>query len=623
MNKIIRLSMLVLYVLFLFASPVLAVTLPKADRSGAVRLFAEAIETFLAGNDNEIQHLLDETLVKNPYFIDAYLLRALSLRRQGRLTVADRHLASYLEVQQADEGVRRIRNQIQAESQSIEKLLRGEFYPDQFLLLQTTPFQSFGLPFWRVPSFESPHQPIQAFGKFFVSDPAKKRIHIFDTQEKKGSCSVTFNTPSPPRAILPLREDSFLVIDEKGHVLKGNSKAKTLTATDFPVLPVSRLADAAWVAVDQVLVADWQERSLRLCRLSTGAVLSEWTPSSPEEQPLFDPVALSIWGPYLAVADRGNGAIFLLQLPELRFIRSIPLKGPRDVLFFGDAHSAAILDDEGKITICDLLEGTVVQIVNEENPSRKLWALFSENETLKALTFDAREIYQWSPLFTSKQWPLFIVIRDFDVVQNETSEVLQFEIEPFGPQTHLMSTMVPVAGATWLDKALEPRVGPLKETIKDDVPFLLTATADHASDLPLLRLPEDGLSDSFIDKVSDLRPSGLVLDGMFHLSVPEANLLLSYCLVRGIPIHLWAHHVPTELEMRLVRATGGSTFFSSELMGLVRQKEHVLSVEIPLQKDLLPEGRLAPSLFALYIDAGVFSGRSWFPLSNPSRIKPR
>lgn len=595
-------------------TPALAVTLPVADRVGAARLLVEAGATYLQGDDERVLSLLDEALQKNTYLIDAYLLRSLVYRRQGRMREAREQLSSFLEVQVGDEVAERIRAQIVLEEEAIDRLIVGQLGPNAYLRLQTTPSLAFGLSPWRIPSMEAPHQPVLSFGRLYLSDPPQKKVHILSPRGESAPQVRSYALSNAPRSVLPLGNDAFFVLDDKGFLYRGDVASETLTLAAPDSLPLVDPSDAVPVAADLLALADWRERRIVLSRPSSRSIDKEWSPSSSKERALFDPLALSAWGPYLAVVDRGNQCLHLLELPSLHLLRTFAVDSPLDVLLLGGPRRAAVLTSVGEVLICDLLQGQTVETLVSEPPSRELWALFGEQTSFQALSFDGRKLVQWSPRF-SVTWPLFLVSETLSVQIQGDLPVLNLQIEPFGPQAHLISAMAPSVSAAWLDKALQPRTSPLQERTKAELPLLITERSDLPSDLPSLLVAKDSLSVALLLKeLSERHPSGIVLDGTMELNEEKARLLLGYCLFRGIPIHLWARQVPTAIQMRLVEGTEGQLLFSEEIKGFVKQRERILNVQIPLQRDLLPEGRLSSSLFALYLDAGVFFGKNWLPL---------
>ncbi|QVL37454.1 hypothetical protein [Aminirod propionatiphilus] len=606
-------------VFFACVTPALAVTLPVADRVGAARFLVEAGTAYLQGNDEQVFSLLDEALQKNTYLIDAYLLRALAYRRQGRMEKAREQLSSFLEVQAGDEVAERIQAQTMLEEEAIDRLIFGRFWPDAYLRLQTTLPLAFGLSPWRIPAMEAPHQPVLAFGHLYLSDPPKKKVYVLSPLGENTPQVRRYSLPHSPRAVLPLGNDVFLVLDDKGNLYRGDLASETLALASSGAIPLVAPSDAVPAAVDLLVLADWGERRILLYRPSSGSIEKEWFPPLSKERALFDPLALSAWGPYLAVVDRGNQCLHLLELPSLRLLTTLAVDSPLDVLLLGGPSRAAVLTSTGEVLICDLLQGKTVETLVAEPPSRELWALFGERTSFQALSFDGRKIVRWSPRFNAT-WPLFLVSGPLSVQNQGDLPVLHLQIEPFGPQAHLISAMAPSISAAWLDKALQPRISPLQERIKEELPLLITEESDLPSDLPSMLVERGTLSSALLLRdLAERRPSGLVLDDNLELREDEARLLLGYCLFRGIPIHLWARQVPTAVQMRLVEGTGGQLLFYEEIKGFVKQEERIINVQIPLQRNLLPEGRLSASLFALYLDAGVFFGRNWLPLWGSAR----
>ena len=617
LSRFVSSFLLFLFVILRGTSPLSAVTLPSADRVGASLHFTRAQELFLEGSDKDVLHEINEALGKNPYLIDAYLLRALTYRRLGLLEEAEKQIASYLEVNIGDEVGLRIQRQIVKERQTVDLLLRGEVCPDRFYFTEMPIGRALGLAFWKTLSFQSPHQPVQAFGRLYCADTRNRQVLIISLNGQGKDLLQVYDVPQIPRAVLPLSEETFLVVDEEGRFLQGNLNQKELGSSSLPSLPVRQASDILLVARDRLAVADWSRRRVLLWELSSGKILKEWTPKERENQALFDPAALAVWANRLVVADRGNDRLHLLTLPDLSELGVVAVPKPRDILFYRDPGRILLLDEDGYLSVFDLHEGKSLRVLNETYPNRDLWSLFSYDQVIWAITFNGKRIVTWTPVYSDPQWPLFVIPHSFKLQAEEETPCLNLTLNIAGPQVSLVGDLAPALSATLLNKALEPRYGSITVTTQKDLPLLITDNQDRPSNLPRLVLSGERLAPSFFADLSDMEPPGVVLDGAFPLKHGDAQSLLAFCLINGLPVHLWATDVPSSLALRLLNATGGDLLFLTELNDFITQRQWALDVRIPLLSHLIPEGRLSSSLLALYLDAGAFSGRTWFPFVLP------
>ena len=92
----------------LFAFPVYAAEVPRADLDEAERYFNNAYVHFMRRDYREAQIYLDHAINENTYMVDYYMLSALNLNRMGDIDGSMSALRSYIEVRPLDESAPRI-----------------------------------------------------------------------------------------------------------------------------------------------------------------------------------------------------------------------------------------------------------------------------------------------------------------------------------------------------------------------------------------------------------------------------------------------------------------------------------------------------------------------------------
>ncbi len=92
----------------LFALPVYAAEIPRADLDEAERYFNNAYVHFMRRDYREAQIYLDHAIQENTYMVDYYMLSALNLNRLGDIEGSMSALRNFIEVRPLDESAPRI-----------------------------------------------------------------------------------------------------------------------------------------------------------------------------------------------------------------------------------------------------------------------------------------------------------------------------------------------------------------------------------------------------------------------------------------------------------------------------------------------------------------------------------
>ena len=132
-----------------------------------------------------------------------------------------------------------------------------------------------------------------------------------------------------PAAALPVGDGTFFVFGVDGEVHSFSAVSGQDISMDLRGRVDSHVADACWLSEAEFTMADPVARSVDFYDRESLRHLASWSP--PEGDMLFEPVGISRYANWLAVADRGNGRVYLLDAVSRRefFFAEVPM--PRDI----------------------------------------------------------------------------------------------------------------------------------------------------------------------------------------------------------------------------------------------------------------------------------------------------
>ena len=136
-----------------------------------------------------------------------------------------------------------------------------------------------------------------------------------------------------PVVVLPLVPSESLLLQKNGEVrsIKFDFTSNKITSREEARLQVN-VSDAALIDSTLMVVADRTGQSIRFYGLPSMGETAEWRPTdSDTTEKLFEPVAIATYGPFIAVADRGNNRVFVLDSYTLSTRDVFDVELPRDV----------------------------------------------------------------------------------------------------------------------------------------------------------------------------------------------------------------------------------------------------------------------------------------------------
>lgn len=612
-----RTILIVLAVLFFGRGTVLpsvGAELPRAQLDESERHFTRAYAYFLDRDYWSTLDYLDRALKANTYLVDYYLLKGLTVERTGDFDGARKALASYLEVRTLDRTAPRILNCILAQERLLRAILgplplasRWQFSrPDlqrEWECGFFRPFNVVGL--GKVEALDS---------ALCLSDTLGDKIYLSGGEGRFRSVPV-----DSPAVTLPLGDGTFFVFGSSGDVFSFFDLPGENISLDLRGRIPSHVVDASWLSEGEFAVADPVARAVDFYDRETLQSLASWTPQ--EGEMLFEPVGISRYANWLAVADRGNGRVYLLETVGRRESFYVKVDMPRDVLWSplgelfvltekGEIFRAGIDFDRREIRNLDRLEVGLEDVWSLfHSPHGDLYGLdISASKLFKAVMLPSRDAGQgFLGLFNP------VLALDKDKESFLVDATLGFPFVSYFRNTHA------VAHSVWNDRAIPssmhwmPRAPldalllhrPLKSG-SVPTPSLRSARVEGGRDVRIALPPLWSLHRGTLTNV--------IVDSSISLSPEDLLYLARFCLENGLRLDVWAREIPSLALTRVSAFTGGTTVFSLAQPPRVSPPWSRVRIRIPLPRELSSSGYPSRSMLAVYLDIGLVQMKGWIPL---------
>ena len=605
-----------------------AAEVPRAQLDESERFFTRAYTYLMERDYWDTLDNLDRALRVNTYLVDYYLLSALALQRTGNGDEARTALANYLEVRPLDTAAPRIaRNLVEQ-----DRLLRSVLGPRPLDLrwqlsepdLQTEWDLGFTRPF-NVRGLGK----VEALGKSLcIADTLGDRLYVLPNG---GRAFQTIEAPRPAVAF-PMGDGTFTLFGENGEVrfLERPTGAGAEAPLENRLLGKinATVTDAEWLSENEFAVSDPIARNIAFFnRLdltgedSTATPFADWIP--PEAEMLFEPVALDRYADWLAVADRGNGRVYVLSLPvgmadrfffaDVGRVRDV-LWSPLGELFAlteaGDIFRLDVDFAEGKITVGEPLWKGLDDA----------WALFpAEEGNLYCLTVAGAKLYKAAMLPSRSVSLGFLGIYHPTVALEANRESFLIDATLTAPFASYLKNAPLVVQSIWNERTVRANAWWKRQPAFDGL--LIHRALPQGQALPLNVRPAQVERGIDIGRV--LPPlwtlhketlTNIVVDTSIPLSADDILILTRFCLLNGLELDLWARTTPSLTLTRASAFTGGTTILSLRNAVELQAPRTRLQIQIPLPYELSSSGYPGRSMLAVYLDAGLMQTRAWIPL---------
>lgn len=598
-------------------------TTPAVDREAAEASFLEAYDHYINNRMWSSIRKFNESLEHNVYFVDAYFMRSLAYRRLGRLPDAISEMRYYLEVRQDDPRASTILDSMVQEWESIKRSSAPDGVAPHFYFTSHTMQTLFDVK----PTTKLALRGLQGLGKItsdssgvIICDTYGDAIWRFDTSGIKPPLEIE---AARPVVMLPISPSRALLIQKSGDISSVVYDVEVGSA-DIELLGnvAANASDAEMIDSTMMAVADRTDQSVRFCGLPSTGETAEWRPDDSEETAkLFEPVALAAYGPFLAVADRGNQRVLIIDSYTLKERQRFDVPTPRD-LRWGMDGSIYILSEDGTLYAKDaFVNSAALRTITSGMVDAWCFDMTDQGPLICSITGRTWWSSHINPgrdetigaMSLISPWLEYRLDAENLMVRAAASSVYHSFIQNKTPNTL----------AIWRGEQRPSSVIEVVPANRNSIRFYSPSPGTE----PNARLAHaasvrDIIAD--IEKMS-LRgeeiPKVIVVDTRIAPSEEETPLLLAFLLHQGVRLDLWALSRPASESMaHLSRVTLGRTYFNRTLDVVPANTSYEWILSIPLPPDTYTFGYPSESTLSIYADIDFVRFIDWLPIW-PSLLK--
>jgi hypothetical protein len=592
---------------------------PFVDREASERAFLKAYDFFLENKLWNCLDSLDEALRHDTFFVDVYYMRSLALRRAGRYKEAIAAMSSYLEVRQDDLRARVIIDRMKEEMNLLTRTLRSNNFLSGYFFRKFSTSAFFGIPMYEKLSYAG----MKGLGKIsaagdllFVCDTLGNSVWFSGLLPGQGISRIDSESPV---AAVPFTSSGAYLLQKSGDVSRIEVDTRSWTAATEKIGSVSaNVADGAMIDSTLMAVADRTGQTLRFYDLPSLNVTAEWRPEDSEESSkLFEPVAAAVYGPFIAVADRGNGRIYVLDSFTLTVQDTFDIDAPRDIDWGTQGELYAVSENgelyrrfpvgaggpEPDLLIKGLdkswsLACTIRGLVISDISARTWW--HSGMNPGGSAAFGS--VTLWNPWIEERDDVKNLMLRGI------SSSFFQDFMRNKVPSTHVV----------WRNDTRPSRV--------TDVSADISGAALYYSPYPNENAAAGGvrMAASISDVMADIAevsrsggdiPGALALDTRISGTDDEMEIFFGFLLHQGIRLDIWAANRPASVPMtRISRSTLGYAYCSKDLMTIPLNDGIEWILSVPLPPDIATYGYPSEATLSMFGTIDVIQFNDWIPI---------
>lgn len=619
------------------AKPSYAATtqIPRANLDESERFFNNAYIHFMRREYRDAQVYLDQAIRQNTYLVDYYMMSALNLSRLGETDTALTAIRNFLEVRPMDSSAPRMERIFEEQDNVLRSILGTAPIPVSWRYAETTVQTEWNTGYTRPFSIKGLGK-VRALGEV-VSIPDQFGDKLFIRQGSRNIVSGAFSwagnlqeidVPAPVIAI-PMGDGTFTIFTADGDVyeLKNlDENTRRLTSSDMIMtLPSLVVSDAEIITENLFAVSDPAERCVAFYyNGSNGLMVRRWTPPLGIGDLLFEPVAVEAYADWLAVADRGNDRIYIVNIISHEYfdIKGVPL--PRDLLWSATGE-LFVLSENGSVYDFMIDFGTRTYANRNSGPlyenMENIWSFFHSPEgDVNWLEIGASRIYKTIMMPSREDIPGFLSIYNPVTASNvENNESFVLDATFMSPYMNYVHNTRIIAQAVWNERTM-------RANVMWQRPRRLDALLLHAP-VPRGQLFPMNVRTSQIRRSEEIRsvlPSywmlhkdtltNIIIDASVPMNLDDTLMLLKFCVMNGLELDIYARDVPSLGLTRASYFTGGKTIYAlGDTLELPVQRTH-FQLQVPLPVELSSSGYPGRSMLAVYLDAGLIQSRAWLPL---------
>jgi hypothetical protein len=605
------------------ASSAADVTLPAVDREASEMAFLKAYEHLLDNRLWDCLDSLDDTLRLNTYFVDAYYVRSLALRKMGRYADAIRAMSSYLEVRYDDYRARIILDSMKNQ----HWLLRGALHPVDFMggiyfdRKQASAF--FNVPLYDKLSYSG----MKGLGKIssagdiiFVCDTLGGSVWFSDRSGKARMGRI--DIPEPV-AVVPLAPSEALLFQKSGDVGRLSIDSKSWSVAHETIGSTgqgSNISDADIIDSAFIAVTDRTGQALKFYSLPSLDLTASWRPPDYGDSPkVFEPVAVAVRGPFVAIADRGNGKVYVLDSYTLAVQDSFDAGLPRD-LAWGSQGDLFVVSETGQlyrrfpVAPSDIAPEVAAEGMDDA------WCIAWTGNGPVVSDVSGR---MWQdggirPKASSAFGALSLYGPWIDESDGDGVRKLMLRASLSSVFQRFIKGRAPDVQVVWRGESRPSIVKTVSAERSGAVFYYSPNPADNIvnEDVRQAFTVQDILADiAAASRSGEALPKALVLDTRISGTDSELEALFALALQNGIRFDLWALKRPaTTLMTRISQATLGQTYYSERLDNVPSGNGTELMLSVPLPPDATTYGYPSDATLSVFSTIDVIHFSDWIPV---------
>ena len=607
-----------------------AAEVPRANLDEAERFFHNAYIHFMRRDYRDAQVYLDQAIRENTYMVDYYLLAALNLNRMGYTDESMTALSGYLEVRPLDVSAPRIYRNFDEQDRVLRSVLGTAPIPVSWRYSESNVQSEWSTGYTRPFSIRGLGKVRSLGTTICIPDQFGDKIYIRQAgRNLLGGIGAIreIGVPAPVTAI-PMGDGTFRIFNADGDMYTLNASRlseQNVSADYFATLPSVVVSDAEMIAENLFAVSDPAERNIAFYSTARGDIrVRYWRPPLMDGDFLFEPVAVEGYADWLAVADRMNDRVYLLNAVSHEYFYIRNIRKPRDLIWSGTGE-LFVLTDDGNIYDYIIDFGTRTYASRSAGAWREgirnAWTFFKSAEgDISWLDMSVSRIYKAIMMPARDEVPGFLSIYNPSIASDtENRESFIIDAALMSPFMHYANNARIIAQSVWNDRNMRCNV--IWQRPKNFDAVLFHMPVPRGTLFPLNVRPSQVTSGRDIQSVLSSvwllhreTLTNVIVDASIPFTEEDMLMLLKFCILNGLEIDIYARDIPSLGLMRASSFTGGKTLYAlGDTLDIPVQRTH-MQIQIPLPEELSSSGYPGRSMLAVYLDAGLIQSRAWIPL---------
>lgn len=613
-------------------TPSHAAEVPRADIDEAERYFHNAYIHFMRRDYRDAQVYLDQAIRQNTYMVDYYLLAALNLNRMGYTDEAMTALNGYLEVRPLDVSAPRIRRNFNEQDDVLRSVLGTAPIPVSWRYAESNVQSEWQTGYTRPFSIRGLGKARSLGLTICIPDQFGNKLYIRQTGRNflGGTGNIREVGVDAPVIAIPMGDGTFRIFNADGDMYTLSSSRldeQNVSADYVATLPSVVVSDAEVIAENLFAVSDPAERNVAFYSTARGnddIRVRYWRPPLVDGDFLFEPVAIESYADWLAVADRMNDRVYLVNVISHEYFDIRGVIKPRDLIWSGTGELFVLTDDGN---VYDYIVDFGTRTYANRNAGawregiRNAWTFFKSAEgDISWLDMSVSRIYKSIMMPARDEVPGFLSIYNPSIASDtENRESFVIDAALMSPFMHYANNARIVAQSVWNDRNMRCNV--LWQRPREFDGVLFHMPVPRGAVFPLNVRPSQVTSGRDVSSVLASvwllhreTLTNVIVDASIPFTEEDMLMLLKFCILNGLELDIYARDIPSLGLMRASAFTGGKTVYAlGNRMELPVQRTH-LQVQIPLPEELSSSGYPGRSMLAVYLDAGLIQSRAWIPL---------